>query len=307
MKILVVGAGAIGGYFGGRLLEKGEDVTFLVRKRRKQQLLENELVIESANGNVVLQPKTIVVSDQSENFDVILLSTKSYHLQDAIEDIRPFVGEKTMILPLLNGIIHMDKLIEEFGDDRILGGLCFIESTLDKNGKVVQASPINDLVFGERNGQITERIINLEKAFSGTKARFRLSQKINEDMWYKYFFITAFSGITSLMRAPIGKIRETDSGQETIHRLLKEIYCVMSKIEAPIHENIVAIQLKRINELGFAMKSSMQRDMEKQLPIEADHLQGYLLGIAKREQIDAPILEAIYANLKVYESQYQNL
>jgi 2-dehydropantoate 2-reductase len=307
MKILVVGAGAIGGYFGGRLLEKGEDVTFLVRERRQQQLLEHGLVIESANGNVILQPKTIVASDQSGNFDVILLSTKSYHLQVAIEDIRPFVGENTMILPLLNGMIHMDKLIEEFGEERVLGGLCFIESTLDDNGTVVQASPINDLVFGERNGQITERIIKLEKAFSGTKAKFRLSQKIYEDMWYKYFFITAFSGITSLMRAPIGTIRETDSGQETIHRLLKEIFSIMSKIEAPILENIVAIQLKRINELGYAMKSSMQRDMEKLLPIEADHLQGYLLLIANRENIDAPILETIYANLKVYEVNYQNL
>jgi 2-dehydropantoate 2-reductase len=146
-------------------------------------------------------------------------------------------------------------------------------------------------------------MIMLEKAFSGTKANFRLSQKIIQDMWYKYFFITAFSGITSLMRAAIGPIRETSSGQATIHRLLNEIFTVMNKAKAPILEDSVAIQLKRINELIPTMKSSMQRDMEKNLPIEVDHLQGYLLEIAKSEKLELPILEAIYTNLKVYEGE----
>ncbi len=303
MRILVVGAGAIGGYFGGRLLEKGEDVTFLVREKRKQQLEETGLVVESVNGNINLQVKTIHAGDDVGHFDVIFLSTKAYHLQGAIDSIRPFVGDETMIVPLLNGINHIEKLIEEFGSEKVLGGLCFIETTLNNDGKVIQTSSAHDLVFGERNGEMTERIIKLEKTLSGTKANIRLSHTIIPEMWHKYMFIAVMSGITTLMRAPIGPIRDEKGGQETISHLINEIYQIMTKIKVPISENIEAIQLEKMNGLGYSMKSSMQRDMEKKMPIEADHLQGYLLKLAKENKIQVPVLEAVYANLKVYERQ----
>lgn len=303
MRILVVGAGAIGGYFGGRLLEKGEDVTFLVRAKRKQQLEEMGLIVESVNGNINLQVKTVDARDDAGHFDVIFLSTKAYHLQGAIDNIRPFVGDETMIVPLLNGINHIEKLIEEFGSEKVLGGLCFIETTLNSNGKVIQTSPAHDLIFGERNGEVTERMRKLEKTLSGTKANIRLSQTINQDMWHKYMFITAMSGITTLMRAPIGPIRDEKGGQKTISTLLNEITKIMLKMKAPISENIEAIQMEKMNGLGYSMKSSMQRDMEKKMPIEADHLQGYLLKLANEYEIQVPVLEAVYANLKIYENQ----
>ncbi|AGK52197.1 ketopantoate reductase family protein [Bacillus sp. 1NLA3E] len=303
MRILVVGAGAIGGYFGGRLMEKGEDVTFLVRAKRKQQLEETGLIVESVNGNINLQVKTVDARDDAGHFDVIFLSTKAYHLQGAIDNIRPFVGDETMIVPLLNGINHIEKLIEEFGSEKVLGGLCFIETTLNSNGKVIQTSPAHDLMFGERNGEVTERVRKLEKTLSGTKANIRLSHTIIQDMWHKYMFITAVSGITTLMRAPIGPIRDETGGQKTISNLLNEITKIMLKIKAPIAESIEAIQLEKMNGLGYSMKSSMQRDMEKKMPIEADHLQGYLLKLAKEYEIQVPVLEVVYANLKIYESQ----
>jgi 2-dehydropantoate 2-reductase len=301
MRILVVGAGAVGGYFGGRLLEKGEDVTFLVREKRKQQLEKIGLVIESVNGNAKLEPKTILAGDAADPFDVILFSTKAYHLQGAIEDIRPYVGENTMIVPLLNGILHIEKLDEAFGPEKVLGGLCFIESTLDAEGKVIQTSPAHTLMFGERNGEKTERIEKLETAFSGTKADFRFRQNIVQEMWHKYLFITAMSGVTTLLRSPIGPIRDEKSGMETLKTLVNEIAAVMRKIEAPISENAEAKQLEKLCAIGDTMKSSMQRDMEKGLSIEADHLQGYLLEQAERHTIQVPVLKAVYANLKVYE------
>lgn len=302
MRILIVGAGAIGGYFGGRLLEKGEDITFLVRKKRKQQLEKDDLIIESVNGNLKLQPKTIVAGEDAGQFDVILISTKAYHLQDAIKSVKQYAGENTMILPLLNGIIHIEKLVAEFGSERVIGGLCFIESTLNHDGKIIQTSTAHDLVFGERNGENTERIHRLEQAFSQTKAGFRLSQNITGDMWHKYLFITGLSGITTLMRAPMGPIRDNLSGYETTIKLFNEIINVMNSINAPITEN-VEFQLKKVARLGYLMKSSMQRDMEKGLPIEADHLQGYLIEMAKENELQVPVLEAVYANLKIYEQQ----
>lgn len=303
MRILVVGAGAVGGYFGGRLLEKGVDVTFLVREGRKKQLDEKGLIIESVHGNVILTPKTIIAGEEAGSFDVILLSTKAYHFDGAIESIRQYVGKYSVILPLLNGVLHINKLVEEFGENRVLGGLCFIETTLDHEGKVIQSSPKHDIVFGELSGEKSERIGRIEAAFSGTKTGYRLSGNINQDLWQKYLFISTLSGITTLMRAPIGPICEVASGRATITRLLKEIVSVMKRINAPLADDIEMIQLNQIDGLGFSMKSSMQRDMEKLLPVEVDHLHGYLLDIAREEEISVPVLEAIYANLKIYEQQ----
>lgn len=303
MKILIIGAGAVGGYFGGRLLEKGEDVTYLVREGRQKQLQDLGLDIESINGNVLLHPKTILAGEEAGPFDVILLTTKSYHLAGAKKDLRPYVTDETVILPLLNGISHFETLEKEFGLGKVIGGLCFVESTLDSKGRIIQTSPGHDFVFGERSGEKTERIMKIADAFSGTKANFRLSDNINQDLWHKYMFISTMSGITTLMRQPIGPIRETESGKQTIKRLQSEIYKVMKSVDAPIAEEIESMQMKQIAGLGYTMKSSMQRDMEKLAQVEVEHLHGYLLEIARRKDIDVPVLEAVYANLKIYQEQ----
>jgi 2-dehydropantoate 2-reductase len=303
MRVLVVGAGAIGGYFGGRLLEKDVDVTFLVRERRRKQLEDHGLIIESVNGNASFTPKAIVTGEKADHFDLVILSTKAYHLEGAIEDIRPYVTEGTMIMPLLNGISHIQKLFDEFGKENVIGGLCSIESTLDNEGKILQTSALNNLVFGELSTERTERILKIDELFSGTKVNYKLSDNVNQDLWHKYLFITTMSGITTLMRSPIGPIREEESGYQTLKSLLKEIISIMNMVQAPIADNIEEIQLKQINGLGYPMKTSMQRDMEKSLPVEADHLQGYLLEIARKEGLSIPVLQAAYGNLKVYESQ----
>ena len=301
MRILIVGAGAVGGYFGGRLIEKGEDVTFLVRERREHQLREHGLRIESVHGDFHSEPKTIKTGEKADPFDVVILSTKAYHLKGAIESLSPYVGEDTMILPLLNGMSHVDDLIEAFGEEKLIGGLCFVESTLDGTGKVLQTSPIHDLVFGERNGERTERITKLEQAFSGTKANFRLSDTITQEMWHKYLFITTLSGVTSLYRAPIGPIRETDEGADKIKAVLSEAATVMRKLDAPLSENIEEALFDKIKGMGYSMKSSLQRDMEKNLSVEADHLYGYLLRAAESHDVKVPDLRLIYGNLKIYE------
>ncbi|AIY04241.1 2-dehydropantoate 2-reductase [Planococcus sp. PAMC 21323] len=303
MKILVVGAGAIGGYFGGRLLEKGEDVTFLVREKRKEKLQQTGLKIRSKNGDLQLTPKLLTKDDESKPFDVVLISTKSYQLENAIQDIQPFVNAKTMILPLLNGISHLEPLVEAFGEERVIGGLCFVETTLAEDGVIVQTSPVHQLVYGERTGEKTQRIETLEKCFSGTKAEFVKSDNINQDMWHKYLFITVMSGITSMMETPIGPIRDLESGQRTIQAFLDELVAVMEKIDAPIQQGIAEVQLKRINSMSTEMKSSMQRDIEKRQPTEFEHLQGYLLAQAKKMSVPVPILETIYTKLKLYEQK----
>lgn len=302
MKILIVGAGAIGGYFGGRLLEMEANVTFLVREKRQKQLKEHGLVVTSIHGDLhVPDPQTIVSGSHPEPYDVILVSTKSYHLDGAIESIRPYVGDKTMILPLLNGIAHLDALSEAFGLEKVIGGLCFIETTLDENGKVIQTSPVQDLIFGERNGERSERILQLQATFEGTKANFRLSEKIEQEMWQKYLFITPLSGITSLFRSPIGPIRDQAQGADTLKRLLHETVEIMTAIGAPLSEGAMDATWNRLNDIGHGMKSSLQRDMEKSLPTEGDHLFGFLLKKAADLQIAAPTLSAVYASVNIYD------
>src|SRR3954463_16525755 len=159
MRILVVGAGAIGGFFGGRLLQAGADVTFLVRPKRAAQLADAGLVIKSPNGDVTLKNPPALQADRlSEKFDVVLLSCKAFDLDDAIKSFAPAVGSQTAIIPLLNGMLHLDVLDRKFGRERVLGGLCAIAVTLNERREVVQLHPMQSLVFGERDDRLSDRV-----------------------------------------------------------------------------------------------------------------------------------------------------
>lgn len=300
VKFLVVGAGAVGGYFGARLAEKGEDVTFLVREKRKTQLQARGLHVKSVHGDAVIHPKLIVAGEPGA-FDVILIGTKAYHLEQTIQDIKPYVHNETVIIPMLNGMQHIDMLTNAFSKESVIGGLCFIESTLSSEGHVIQTSPIHRFVFGEWNGERTERIRNIEKAFQDTRAMISVSNNILRDMWHKYLFITTFSGVTTLFQRSIGPIREVNRGVKLIESLLQETAQIMRVVQAPIIDNIEEKQMQTMGEMGYNMKSSMLRDMEKGLSVEVEALQGYLLSLAEARGIAAPTLQSVYVNLKLYE------
>ncbi|RIP37116.1 2-dehydropantoate 2-reductase [Staphylococcus gallinarum] len=301
MRILVLGAGAIGGYFGGRLAESGLDVTFLVRPKRKSYLERNGLAIHSENGDFNFNPKLITREDHVEAFDVVLLSSKSYHLEHAIEDLQPFIHHNTIIIPLLNGIAHIPKLQSLFGKHNIMGGYCVIETTLDTSGEIVHTSTFDKLFFGELNGEESERAKHLAASFSNAKAQFILSNNITQGMWHKYLMITVLSGVTTLMHAPIGPIRDSVGGTNFIESLYNEAATIMRAEGAPLDKQIVPKYMHSLTQLSYHFKTSMQRDMEKGLNIEADHLQGHLLKLADQHQIHAPLLTTIYQNHKVYK------
>lgn len=304
MKVLVLGAGAIGGYFGGRLAERGVDVTFLVRERRRQQLEQRGLRIKSIHGDFHLeQPQLLTAGEKAEFFDVILLANKAYHLPESIDAIAPYVSEQTVVIPLLNGIAHMEVLWQRFGKERVLGGLCFIETTLNADGDVIQTSKAHDAVFGEWDGGKSERVERIEQAFSGINGVIRASADIQREAWHKYLFITTLSGITTLMNAAAGPIAASRYGVELTRQLAEEAAQVMRALGAPILPDIVDKQIDLFLKLDKTMKSSMLRDMEKGLPVEADHLQGYLLERAEQLGIATPLLKIVYNNLKVYEQK----
>ncbi|WP_078430548.1 ketopantoate reductase family protein [Alkalihalobacterium alkalinitrilicum] len=301
MKVLVLGAGAVGGYFGGRLIESGVDVTFLVRKKRQQQINGKGLFINSIHGDIQLEPKTLVSGEEVRTFDVIIFATKAQHLEGAIQAVEPYVGPSTTIIPLLNGISHIYRLQEVFGKDKIIGGFCFIETTLNDIGHVVQTSKSHQISFGELDGERSSRIESIQTLFSETSASFKLSDNILQDMWHKYLFITTLSGITTLMRSSVGPILEVKDGEKLTLQLFEEVASIMEAADAPIADDIVDKQMATMKMQHYNMKASMLRDIEKGISIEVDHLQGYLLTLADRFNLEVPLLRVIYQHLKVYE------
>src|SRR6266705_6576848 len=205
MRVLVVGAGAIGGYFGGRLLQAGRDVTFLVRPRRAAELASAGLVIKSPNGDVTLKnPPTLQADKLTEKFDAVLLSCKAFDLDDAIKSFAHAVGPQTAIIPLLNGMLHLDVLDKKFGADRVLGGLCAIAVTLNEAREVVQLAPMQSLNFGERDGKMSDRVRAIADVFTGGNIGATASEHIMQDMWEKWVFLASLAAATCLMRTSVG-------------------------------------------------------------------------------------------------------
>ncbi|CUB18963.1 2-dehydropantoate 2-reductase [Bacillus subtilis] len=302
MKCLVVGAGGVGGYIGGRLAEKGNDVTFLVRHKRAEQLKETGLVIHSEKGDVSFQP-ALISAGETGHFDVVIIASKAYSLGQVIDDVKSFVDRESVIIPFLNGYRHYEQLFTAFSKEQVLGGLCFIESALDNKGEIHHTSASHRFVFGEWNGERTERITALEEAFSGVKAEVIISGHIEKDIWKKYLFIAAQAGITTLFQRPLGPILETEGGRHTVQTLIAEIGAILRKEGVAADPDLEEESFRTMTSMSYHMKSSMLRDMENGQTTEGDHLHGFLLEKAKRLSLATPILETVYANLQMYEAE----
>ncbi|RDS79174.1 2-dehydropantoate 2-reductase [Dyella monticola] len=305
MKILVVGAGATGGYFGGRLLESGQDVTFLVRKARAEALAANGLVIRSPADDVHLPaPATVQAGALRETFELIIVSCKAYHLPQVIEDMAPAVGNETAILPLLNGMRHMDLLDTRFGTEHVLGGQCIIAATLDAQGVVRHLNASHSLTFGERDGSRSPRIERIAQAMSGVRFEPRLSTTILQDMWDKWVFLASLAGITCLMRAPVGDIVAAAGGQRAILGLLDDCRRVAQAHGHAPSEAVLQRARATLTEQGSALSASMMRDLERGGPVEADHVIGDLLARGEAAALDLPMLRVAYTHLKAYEIRH---
>jgi 2-dehydropantoate 2-reductase len=207
MRFLVVGAGAIGGYFGARLLDAGRDVTFLVRPARAARLAETGLEITSPAGDDSLPPPpTVLAPDLRNAFDVVILTCKAYDLDAAIESVAPAVGPGTAVVPLLNGMRHLDALDARFGPGRVLGGTCFISARIDDAGRVVHLSDVHRLAFGERSGGRSPRVDAIAAAMAGANFESDASERIVLEMWEKWAFLASLAGITCLTRSAVGDV-----------------------------------------------------------------------------------------------------
>jgi 2-dehydropantoate 2-reductase len=307
MRILVVGAGAIGGYFGGRLLQAGRDVTFLVRPRRAAELADTGLTIKSPRGNVTLrEPATILSDELHQPFDLVLLSCKAYDLTGAMDSVASAMGRETMILPLLNGMRHLDMLDERFGRSPVLGGQCVIAATLNEQHDVVHLNDIHTLSFGERDRELSDRIRTVAGIMADAGFDARLSEHIVQDMWEKWVFLATLASVTCLMRAPIGDILASPRGNDLILSLLEECRAV-AEIEGHAPRAAFLEQIRAtLTVTGSPLTASMLRDVEGNTQIEADHIVGDLLR--RRNPVDADrselsLLATAYTHMKAYEAR----
>jgi len=301
MRVLVIGAGALGGYYGACLVRAGRDVTFLVRENRAELLRRNGLQVVSPHGDFAVQPKLLLASDLKEPFDVVLVGVKAYSLDDAMSQFAPAIGTSSMILPILNGLKHVDALTARFGASRVLGGLANVSAGLDAEGRVVQFMANQTIVFGEIEGALSERALALETLLDVPGIDVRASEAIMQDMWEKFVQLSTLAGITCLMRASIGDILAVPNGEQSIFRLFAECCAVATASGYEPRAPFIEFDRKLFTTLDSPLKASMLRDIERGSVTEAEHILGDMANRARELGIDTPLLDLARAHVAAYE------
>lgn len=301
MRLLILGAGATGGYFGGRLAQAGADVSFLLRPPRAAQLRAGGLHLRSPLGDARLAVSALTAAqlDQVDGFDLVVLSCKAYDLDSAIEAIAPAVGARTTVLPLLNGLAHYPRLDARFGRDTVLGGLCFISAVLAADGAIDHLDHPARLTFGERDSaRISPRVQALADACAAAGIDHLASTAIAGEQWIKYSFLAALAAGTCLMRGDVGSIVARDGGQAFMTALHDECLAVAAAAGHRVPEKAMAIARRSLTQPGSMMKASMLRDLEAGKPLEASHLIGDLVTRAQALQVAVPTLRTAWVALQ---------
>jgi len=303
MKILVLGAGGIGGYFGGRLAQAGADVTFLVRPRRREQLERDGLVVESPLGDFRLPVKTVLAEGLRPGYDVVLFTCKAYDLDSAMDAIAPAVAGDAAVIPMLNGIAHFDRLDARFGRERVMGGTCQINVMLRKDGTVFHADPLQRILFGERDKSVSARAQAFAEALEPTKIDWKLSPDIEQDLWEKVVFLCALASTTCLFRANVREIMAAAGGPQAMERALAANIEIAIREGRPPRPAVIEWAKERLMDPAGNWSASMLRDLEGGGSVEADHIVGWMLERARKYGVDDTLLSLAYTHLKTYENR----
>ena len=312
LRILVLGAGATGGYFGGHLcaaVQSGRTdvaVTFLVRPRRAALLAERGLRLEGGPHDFALPVRAITSAQGEPPPDLILLSCKAYDLEDAISTIAPAVGPDTLVRPIHNGLSHYRRLDERFGPARVLGGLCYLAAALRPDGVIAQLGPAQRITYGLRAGNAAHApavLAALHAAFATTPVDARLSAHLEQDAWEKFVFLASLAAGTCLMRAAIGDIVAVEGGEATMLRLLGECEAAARAAGHPSRPEAAASNRENLTAAGSTSTASMLRDLEAGGRTEADHIVGDMLQRSLTAGCDVQVLQLAYSHLKARDAR----
>jgi 2-dehydropantoate 2-reductase len=301
VRILIVGAGSTGGYFGARLMQAGRDVTFLVRPARAAALRETGLQVVSPLGDFGVTPKLVLASDLKETFDIVLVTVKAFGLAAAIEDFAAAVGPGTLILTVLTGMKHVDDLQARFGADRVVGGVCRVSTQLDAQGRILHLSPMHELIYGELDGSRSARIEALHAFLSDAGFTTQLSTHIAQDLWNKWILLATLGGICSLARGTVGEIAATDGGDDFVRGFLAEAVAVATAAGFAPSQQAVDFTLGVLTAPGSPLTSSMYRDLMAGDRVEVDQILGDLRARARRANLATPLVSAAFIQLSAYQ------
>ncbi|MBP0618770.1 2-dehydropantoate 2-reductase [Cupriavidus consociatus] len=304
MKILVLGAGAMGGYYGARLIEAGADVTFLVRPARAQALERHGLAVGSELGDFHRPVKAVLAGQVDAQYDLILLACKTYDLADAIRAVSPAVGRDTAVLPLLNGLGAYDSLDQCFGRERVLGGVAYIATTLAADGTVMHAGRMDRLVVGPRAAQASAMAAEFHALLSRAAGTREVSGAIEQELWNKWAMIAAGAVMTCLMRGSVADIMTTQDGRRLMLDAMAECRTVARLCGHAIPEPVVAAMQSRLLDETSTWAASMMRDIAQGATrIEADAIVGDLIRRGAAHGNELPLSRTAYCHLQVYERQ----
>ena len=304
MRLLMLGAGGVGGYFGARLQEGGADVTFLVRPKRAEILRERGLRIHGAAGELQIKPKLVISGESaSKYFDAVIVSCKAYDLDDSIATIRPYVGPNTLVVPLLNGMKHLEMLDAAFGTQRVLGGLAQVSTTIDANGDIKQFTDVQNIFYGARSHSQHPIAEAFDQAIKPGKFVTRLSRDIVLEMWEKFVLLCTLASMTCLLRAKVGEIAATNDGARLMLATLDDCAAVAKAAGYPPRDKVLISLRGVLTQAGSPLEASMKRDLEAGGRTEADHIVGDMVRRATEAGIDAPLLRAAYTQLQAHEKR----
>ncbi|GAA3565316.1 ketopantoate reductase family protein [Amycolatopsis ultiminotia] len=306
MRILVVGAGATGGFFGGRLAQAGRDVTFLVRPGRAGVLAERGLRITGLGEQTVLTPKLVQAGgtgDLRGPYDLVLFTVKAAGLDAAIEDVAPAVGPRTLVLPVLNGMRHLDALVARFGEERVLGGVAVVMTTVDAEGDSRRLFDLQSLTYGVRSGEAPRELAAVHETLSGAGFDATLSPDIVGQMWAKWVFIASLGAVTALMRGTIGEVADQPGGIEFAEAVVAECAAVAEAAGHPVPAARLAGIRADASEPGSGRAPSLYRDLTAGSGVEGEQIFGDLVDRARKLGAEVPLLELVRLNLRVHQAR----
>lgn len=296
MKILIYGTGAVGGYFGARLAEAGNDVTFIARGKHLEAIQKNGLQIKSVDGNFTVKPSnaTDTVSTLNPDFDLVILGVKSWQMLDAAKTIKPILKENTLVLPLQNGVNNVEKLLSVIDKKHIIAGFCKIYAKIEGNGIINHFFYPPEINFGEIDNNKTNRILELQSVFEKAKFKTVIPEDIIADIWKKFMFICAVSGLGALTRVSIGAMVENEETKNLLQKTVEEIYAIATANKVNLPVGMDKMMMGFIVSQPYDSTASTQRDIMKGRPSELENFNGYIVKQGIKHGVETPVNEFVY-------------
>lgn len=306
MKVLIVGTGGVGGYFGGRLAQAGHKVTFVARGAHKEALEKNGLTVKSINGDFSVNP--VLVTDsiaQAETPELVIISVKAWQVKDIAKQLAPVIGKETMVLPLQNGVLASDELKEILPADNVLSGLCRIISKIEDAGIIKHLAVDPTIVFGECDSSQTTRVIELQKTFEESGFKARVSEDIQADLWRKFLAICV-SALLGVTRSTYGEVRELKETRQMMRNLFDEIYHLARTLKINLEPDLVDKSIAFIDTFPYDSTSSLTRDVWEGKPSELEYQNGTVVKLAEKAGVDVPVNKFVYYSLLPMEKRARN-